>query len=281
MEDIRSMLLADAAGIDAAMVCFENQWRLILDALEKKNLTGLMRQLDTSMDRLAAIPLKRPAEDVPKILLTGEIFVRRDSLSRRHITERLAENGFAVICSPVSEWIRYTDYMLGIDGYWQPLPMGQKIRFYIRQALMNRYEKRVIGSMTRSGLVTLEPVHMQAIIDHASPYISKNLSGEAVLTVGSSLAEVGEKVCGVIAIGPFGCMPNRLAESILSEAMTADSKLAVDPDDAKLKSALADMADLPFLAIESDGSPFPQLIAAKIEAFCQRALRLHQRMRQG
>ncbi len=281
MEDFRSMLLADAADTDAAMAAFEAQWRLILDALEKKSLSGLMRQLDASMEQLAAIPLKRPASDVPKILLTGEIFVRRDSLSRRQLTEELAKNGFAVICSPVSEWIRYTDYMLGIDGFWRPLSTGQKIKFYIRQALMNRYEKRVIGAMARSGLATLEPVHIQTIIDHASPYLSKNLSGEAVLTVGSSLAEVGEKVCGVIAIGPFGCMPNRLSESILSEAMTADAKTALDPKDAKLKSVLAGMADLPFLAIESDGSPFPQLITAKIEAFCQRAQRLHQRMRQS
>jgi hypothetical protein len=36
--------------------------------------------------------------------------------------------------------------------------------------------------------------------------------------------------------------------------------------------------DLPFLAIESDGSPFPQLISAKLESFCLRAQRLHKRM---
>jgi hypothetical protein len=38
------------------------------------------------------------------------------------------------------------------------------------------------------------------------------------------------------------------------------------------------MEDLPFLAIESDGSPFPQLISAKLETFCLRAERLHERM---
>jgi hypothetical protein len=35
---------------------------------------------------------------------------------------------------------------------------------------------------------------------------------------------------------------------------------------------------LPFLAIESDGSPFPQLINAKLESFCLRAERLHHRI---
>jgi hypothetical protein len=36
--------------------------------------------------------------------------------------------------------------------------------------------------------------------------------------------------------------------------------------------------ELPFLAIESDGSPFPQVIAAKLEAFCLRAKRVHENM---
>ncbi len=48
----------------------------------------------------------------------------------------------------------------------------------------------------------------------------------------------------------------------------------------KLEKILEDMDDLPFLAIETDGSPFPQLINAKLEAFCQRAQRLHQKMMQ-
>jgi len=84
--------------------------------------------------------------------------------------------------------------------------------------------------------------------------------------------------CGVIAIGPFGCMPNRLSEAILNEAMNRDGKLATDPSNERLRSTLTHVDDLPFLAIESDGSPFPQVINAKLEAFCLQARRLHDRM---
>ena len=79
--------------------------------------------------------------------------------------------------------------------------------------------------------------------------------------------------------GPFVCMPNRLAEAILSETMTARDKLATDPADPALRAVLADIDDLPFLAIETDGAPFPQLIAAKLDAFLLRAGRIHERMR--
>ena len=92
------------------------------------------------------------------------------------------------------------------------------------------------------------------------------------------MAEIASHTCGVIAIGPFGCMPNRLAEAILSEAMTHEGKLATDPNNKQLRSVLTSLDDLPFLAIESDGSPFPQLITAKLESFCLRAERLHNKM---
>jgi hypothetical protein len=57
--------------------------------------------------------------------------------------------------------------------------------------------------------------------------------------------------------------------------MTSKEKLATEPQNNQLKAILADIDDLPFLAIESDGSPFPQLIDAKLETFCLRAERLH------
>jgi hypothetical protein len=73
-------------------------------------------------------------------------------------------------------------------------------------------------------------------------------------------------------------MPNRLAEAILNETMNRKEKLAIDRKNRLLHETLADMEELPFLAIESDGSPFPQLVDAKLESFYLRAGRLHQRM---
>ncbi len=122
---------------------------------------------------------------------------------------------------------------------------------------------------------------MEEFINNASPHISPDLAGEAVLTVGGSLTEVVSHSCGVIAIGPFGCMPNRLSESILNETMNREDKLATDPKNRQLRTVLADVEELPFLAIESDGSPFPQLINAKLESFCLCAKRLHERMHIG
>ncbi len=278
MEDIRSMLLANAVDVDQAMEIFQRNWLSIVHSIQYSRYSDLVDHLNERMSRLSQIPIKKHPALVPKILLTGEIFVRRDPLSRQHLTEWLAENGFAVICSPVSEWIRYSDYMIHTDPSWKIKPFSEKMRFHIRQWLMNLYEKRLGSSMSRSGLVDSRSVDIQHIIRTASDYMSPKLGGEAILTIGSSLSEIATHVCGVIAIGPFGCMPNRLSESILSETMNRKSKLASTPSNILMEQILSGMEELPFLAVESDGSPFPQLIIAKLEAFCQQAMRLHDKM---
>jgi len=154
----------------------------------------------------------------------------------------------------------------------------EKMGFFIKKRVMAKSEKRLKALLRKSGLTHAELVDMDTIIENARPYVSANLTGEVVLTVGSALTEISNRACGVIAIGPFGCMPNRISEAILNETMNREGKLATAPKDMRLRSILEDVEELPFLAVESDGSAFPQLILAKLEAFCLRAERLHQRM---
>jgi predicted nucleotide-binding protein (sugar kinase/HSP70/actin superfamily) len=278
MEDIRSMILANAVDIVAAIKIFEKEWKFIIDEFEKGKFSRLETQLSKTAQRIRRIPMKRPSEEVPTISLVGEIFVRRDPLSRQYLIERLAEKGFATICSPVAEWILYSDYLVDKGLVDQTMSKMEKLGFLLKKRYMARYKKRIKSILAGTGLVNADPINIQSIINNGSPHISPNLTGEAILTVGSSLAEIASHACGVIAIGPFGCMPNRLSEAILNEVMNREGKLVTDPDNNRLRSTLGNIDDLPFLAIESDGSPFPQLIHAKLEAFYLQAERLHDRM---
>ena len=278
-EDVRSMLLANAADSDAALAEFQVQYQMVLGALQQGRFETLDLALFVAADKLAALKLKRPVREVPVVSLMGEIFVRRDGLSRQFLTEKLAAKGFATVCAPVAEWILYSDFIVN-KGYsaHEHRDLRSRLNAPIKQFFMRRDERLIKGRMAAAGLTHSEPVDIRAVIKAAEPYVSPRLGGEAILTVGSSIKEVATESCGVIAIGPFGCMPNRLSEAILNEAMKGANKLAISPGDDRLRVALRDIHDLPFLAIESDGSPFPQLIHAKLEAFCLRAERLHARM---
>ena len=284
VEDIRAMILANAEDPRAGIEVFEEQWGQIQEEIQRQGKPGngdfssLEKQLARSAEGFRQIPMKRHPDEVPRISLVGEIFVRRDALSRQYITERLAEKGFATVCSPVAEWMNYTDWLVRQDGFNGKLNFRKKFGLMLKQRVTARYESRINAVLAESGLVHAEPVHIPAIIRNASPYVDPAHSGEAILTVGSAISEIVTHACGVIAIGPFGCMPNRMSEAILSEVMTRRAKLATAPGDRRLRAALEGTEDLPFLAIESDGSPFPQLITAKLEAFCLRAERLHGKM---
>ncbi len=278
MEDIRSMLLAAAVDPGAAMQAYEEEWRGILLAMEKGDFDVLTAQLATCAERLRTIPLKRAPRSVPTVTLCGEIFVRRDALSRQYLTERLAEKGFASLCAPVAEWVHYCNYMVDKGYNQENVSTVQHLKLKLRNFFQARYERRIKTILARSGLIEAHTTEVGELIRHARPHISPDLPGEAVLTVGGAMAEIATRSCGVIAIGPFGCMPNRLSEALLSEVMTAREKLAASPGSAALRSVLTDIDELPFLAIESDGSPFPQLIHAKLETFMLRAERMHRRM---
>ena len=278
-EDIRAMLLANARQPEKALAVFEQQYRDVLAGLETGDFHLLQLVLQQAATELSRIGLKRPPREVPVITLAGEIYVRRDGLSRQHLTEYLAARGFATACAPVAEWIHYSDYVVN-KGWSEHTHEGlrDKLSARVKQFVMRKDERRIKKILSGSGLVHAEPIRVDEIIATARPYISPYLGGEAILTVGSALKEIVSESCGAIAIGPFGCMPNRLSEAILAEAMKSDDKLASAPGDRRLQAVLGGVNDLPFLAIESDGSPFPQQIHAKLEAFCLRAERLHQRM---
>ena len=278
MEDIRSMLLANAVDVVSALSRFDTEWQAILEALESGRFKHLENQLSLSTARFREIPLKKPARDVPTINLTGEIFVRRDGLSRRYLTEKLAEKGFAATCTPVAEWVFYSEYLVEEGLNEHTMTLSEKLRFKIRKKVMLATANRLRAILEKTGLFHSAAVDIPTIVGNAVPYISRDLTGEAVLTIGGSLTEIGTHACGVIAIGPFGCMPNRLSEAVMHETMRRSEKLKTEPDNDDLKAVLNRVDDLPFLAIESDGSPFPQIIEAKLEAFCLRSRRLHEKM---
>ena len=188
-------------------------------------------------------------------------------------------NRFERLCSPIAEWILYADYLVDKKLVYGKMTIKERLEFKIKKQMMKHYEKRLKRIVSTSGLLHLEPLNIEKVVQTGASYISPKLVGEAILTIGSSLEEIASQACGVIAIGPFGCMPNRMSESILNRVMNGNDKLKTDPKNRKLKQLLENTENLPFLAIESDGSPFPQLINAKLETFCLRAERFHHRMR--
>ncbi len=280
MQDVYAALLVAAEDREEALARHGAAWGRILRALEQgPTHAGVQALLASVAEDLRGIPLKRPVDEIPTILLTGEIFVRHDDLSRQFLVERLAEKGFATKVGSITEWVYYTDWCYN-EGVSHGRPsLSEKVGLRVRLAWMRRYEKTFKAIMARSGLYRGLPEDVDHAIRQVRHLIHPRLTGEAILTVGMALSEVPDPYCGAIAIGPFGCMPNRLAEAVLSREMGLGWQDLAAGRLGRRGEVVRHIQELPFLAIESDGNPFPQLITARLEVFLMQAERLHQALR--
>lgn len=258
MQDIYSILLTNAVDKASAMEIFNGEVKRVIRVFEvSPSFRDLQEALKSATANIQKISVTRSMEETPCILLTGEIFVRHDDLSRQYLVEKLAEQGFAVKVSSVMEWVYYTDWCFK-KGLSAVVPnLKEKASLFLRSAWMQQYEKTFKKIMARSNLLPYHLEDVDHIIRGIEHLISPHLTGEAVLTVGATINDILRRYCGVIAIGPFGCMPNRLSEAILTAELGPE---------------------LPFLAIESDGNLFPQVITAKLEVFLLQAMRIHKQM---
>ncbi|HNW91774.1 MAG TPA: acyl-CoA dehydratase activase [bacterium] len=275
-EDAQCALFTLATDRAAALRVFARVWEKVLLALADGSSRRLTVQLEAAARQLARIPLVRPLREAKVVALIGEMFVRRDYFSRLDLLVRLAERGFVVRTAPVAEFIYYCNHLAKKPGSGVRIPFFSRLQVHFNEQVQVRMERRLRGIIAKSGLIVKEPVVVGEVMAHSRHLIREELIGEAILTVGSALREIKEHACGVIAIGPFACMPSRIAESVLGLEMTEAGK-------ARATGAAAPAADadraLPFLALETDGNPFPLILQAKLDIFMLQAERLHDRLR--
>lgn len=274
LDDIYSALLVMAKDKDYAIKIYNEVCDEIVSKVETASWGSLLKTLQKAAAKLKAIPVTKSIHHVPKAALIGEIYVRRDGFSRQYLIERLAQKGILVKTSPIAEWIYYCDYIVK-----NRLVVDSKTKDVIKSHIMgffkNPFERTIKKAFEASGLYESEMLDVDHMIKSVSDLVSPRLTGETILTVGAAITEVVEQVEGIISIGPFGCMPGRIAEAIISETIN-QKKLEVAKDKELVEEVLKSYPNLPFLSIETDGSIFPQVIEARLETFCLQVYRMHE-----
>jgi hypothetical protein len=129
----------------------------------------------------------------------------------------------------------------------------------------------------RTGLYEYDLIAIKDYLAHSLHFFPLELTGEPGLSSGAALRGLVDKYCGVISVGPFGCMNSRMTEAVAVQEMTVIGKekaaaLAGHPVD--LSDLKTEMDVLPFLSVECDGNPFSQIIVARLETFMLQSDRL-------
>ncbi len=268
LEEILSALLTLAQDREGALKIFKQATRQIIRGLEREPWPELKKTLTRAAAELRAIKLAASLKKTAKVALIGEIYVRQDGFSRKKLVERLASRGIMVKTAPVAEWLYYCDF-LAREGITLTPALKNKVIGFVQGQVKVYFEREIKKILAASGLYEYQLLDVEELLGEAAAHISPRLTGEAILTVGAALTEIIERAAGVIAIGPFGCMPGRLAEAIINKRLNEP-----EPLDG-IKNRILARTNLPFLSLEADGNPFTPVIEAKLEAFCLQVKRMH------
>ncbi len=173
-------------------------------------VTELVRQ---AARELAALELQR---DLPTVLLVGEIYVRCEPFANGRAAEALEARGLRTRIAPVAEFVEYADHLQRRRGT-PPAPAER-----LERALRTRIQ-RLCHDAAGGALGWPRPAAVPEALEAAAPYLRDALEGEAVLTLGGSLAawRKGE-IDAVVSVGPLECMPNKIAEAQLHHAREAE-----------------------------------------------------------
>lgn len=279
LDEVYAGVLTVAQNRDEALAGYEKGKARIMESIASDSFTDILKVLEEEMAALARCGKKYPVGDAVMVNLTGEIYVRRDGFSRQYLVEQLADRGVLVRTAPITEWMYYTDYTV-LKGISSASSFGARLAIRLKNMFMHRDEAGIRKRLVMSGFYHPCKVDVADLMDRGAALINPALSGETILTVSSVLTEVGDDTHGVISIGPFGCMPCRIAESILNHRLIDEKEnfsRHCGPFWAEHKKELP----LPFLAIESDGNAFPQVVEARLESLVLSAQRLKSELDKG
>jgi len=264
LKDVQTSLRATARDRADAMVRFDAIWREVL-AIAEKDISRIKPALREISRRIAAIPVAKRMEDAPRVLIVGEIYVRRDDFAVDEIVGLFSEKGIIAKVSGIGEWIHYLDFVreydlrkrLRLQPLWRR-PFSSEARKLLRlkvEELWKRWvEAGVKGALEGTGLVPPSPEDMKRIMANAEKhFVNFELNSEIVVSSASAATAMEEGYSGVINISPFACLIGRVIEGIYTP--------------------WARERNYPVMSVEVDGNLLPPSIVNKLNIFTVNVLR--------
>ncbi|MCL2025299.1 MAG: acyl-CoA dehydratase activase-related protein, partial [Leptospirales bacterium] len=264
MKDVETSLRTCAADPVSAMARYDELWQELIGVAER-DATKLIPSLASIAKEIAKIPLKRKVKDTAKVLIVGEIFVRRDDFSVDELIRILSKRGIIGKISGVGEWVYYCDFVrhYEIKKRFNLIPFYKRyfskefkelINWKIESWWKHRVEKSIKDALAVTELIPDAPHDMNEIMKNAEDYFtSLELQSEITVSSGAASAALLDDYSGVINISPFACLIGRVIEGLVTP--------------------WARLRRLPVMSVEIDGEILPPNIVNKLEIFMLNVLR--------
>jgi predicted CoA-substrate-specific enzyme activase len=264
LKDIQTALKATAADPHRALADFEHSWRRVMAAVEHEP-RRIWQELKQVAEDVKKIPLKRRTVDCPKVLIVGEIYVRRDDFAVGELTDLMSERGIVVKVSGIAEWIHYLDFVReyalkkliklrkpGTRLFSKPWRDLRKLE--IEEWWKHSVEKKVLSILEPTGLIPKTPHDMRQIMENAQKhFVNLELNSEIAVSSGVAATAMEQGYSGIVNISPFACLIGRVIEGLFTP--------------------WARERNYPILSVEVDGNLLPPNIVNKLNIFMVNVLR--------
>ena len=264
LKDIQCSLLAAAADPVKAEKDFEKSWRGIMDAVER-DPKRVWKELKAVASSVKKIQLKQKAAHCPRVLIVGEIYVRRDDFAVGELISLMSERGIVVKVAGISEWIHYLDFVreYSYNKLLKLLKPGKRMfskpwkdlkKLQIEKMWKHHIEKKVISILEPTGLIPETPHDMRHIMKYTvEHFVNLELNSEIAVSSGSAAAAMDSGYSGIVNISPFACLIGRVIEGLFTP--------------------WARERNYPVLSVEVDGNLLPPNIINKLNIFMVNVLR--------
>ncbi|MCP4750496.1 MAG: activase [Proteobacteria bacterium] len=264
MKDIETSLRACALDPEAAIAKYDLLWQELVDTVESDQ-SMLLPTLKRIAGEIAKIPLKQKVEDSPKVLIIGEIYVRRDDFAVDELIRLFSQRGIIAKVSPVTEWFYYCDHTrkhelvkkLKLLPWYRKLfseEMKELIFWKIEAVFKHRLDNKVKKILETTGLLPHAPHDMEEVMGNAENiFVSDELHSEISVSSGVAATAMFQDFSGIVNISPFACLIGRVIEGLITPW-------------AKDKQ-------YPVMSVEIDGNILPPNIINKLEIFMLNVLR--------
>jgi len=149
----------------------------------------------------------------PKVLLTGDIFMRIDEVGNGGLIRKLSAQGVHVIVEPYLLYPEYRGHEDLVDQRNRLSPRVPGLVFArwamsaVRGGLYRRVQRRHPW---------LPMPDIAKVVETSRQVIGRDPIGEAPITIGSALLNWQEGTCdGIVVASPWSCAPGLVAESLL------------------------------------------------------------------
>ncbi len=179
--------------------------RRVLVEAGTRRLWGIPEVIRRAGEAFAGV---RGPQELPIVLVAGEIYLRNVPSANGRVVEALERRGIRARVASVTEFMEYSDW---IGARLKRRTLGERLDSWVRD--------RIVASCHVAAAEPMGweiPPRIREVVRAADRYVRDALECETVLTVGAALhAWRAREVDAVLSVGPLECMPNKLAESQL------------------------------------------------------------------